>query len=158
MMAWLTHKLLAIGQSRAPDFVVGDGPKPYLRRWWLIPRNPLVNVYLHQFLRSDDDRALHDHPWANCSILLAGSYVEHRILAGGIHTRTRRVAGDWTVRPSGAIAHRIEIEDGPCWTLFITGPVYRRWGFHCPDRGWVYWKIFTAQRDGKPGEIGRGCE
>lgn len=42
------------------------------------------------------------------------------------------------------------------WTLFVTGPVMRQWGFHCPDKGWRHWKEFTAE--GKPGEIGPGCD
>jgi hypothetical protein len=50
---------------------------PALRRHLLIPRNPIFNVYLHHFLRSDDDRALHDHPWINLSLLLDGCYLEH---------------------------------------------------------------------------------
>lgn len=43
-----------------------------------------------------------------------------------------------------------------CWTLFITGPRCRHWGFHCPERGWVHWKLFTAADD--PGDIGKGCD
>lgn len=48
---------------RAPDFLVGGKENPYMKRWWLIPRNKWFNIYLHQFMRDDDDRALHDHPW-----------------------------------------------------------------------------------------------
>lgn len=124
-----------------------------MRRWWVIPRNRLFNVYLHHFLRSDDDRALHDHPWWNLSILLSGRYVEHTISAGGINVRTERREGETKFRPAAA-AHRIELIDGPCWTLFVTGPMIRSWGFHCP-RGWVHWKEFTKPEN--PGEIGRGC-
>ena len=40
------------------DLVVGGDADPYLRRWWLIPRNRIFNVYLHHFMRSDDDRVL----------------------------------------------------------------------------------------------------
>jgi hypothetical protein len=33
-------------------------------------------------------------------------------------------------------AHRIELPVGsPTWTLFLTGPVVRKWGFHCIN-GW----------------------
>lgn len=149
------HRLIAYGKNRKPDFVIGGAERPYLLRWWLIPRNPVFNAYLHLFLRDDDDRALHDHPWANASILLDGEYTEHQIDAGGIHTRTVRRAGDWHIRPSGKIAHRVELHNGPCWTLFLTGPVYRRWGFHCPERGWVHWKDFVAADD--IGAVGRGC-
>lgn len=128
----------------------------YLLRWWLIPRNRWFNVYVHLFLRSDDDRALHDHPWPSMSILLRNAYTEHTIAAGGIHRREVLAAGQVRLRPSGSFAHRVELHDGPCWTLFITGPRYRAWGFHCPDRGWVPWEKFCAIDD--RGNIGKGCD
>lgn len=143
---------------RSPDVVIGEPERPYLRRWWVIPRNRFFNVYLHQFLRSDDDRALHDHPWVNCSVLLLGSYTEHTIQAGGIHKAEVLKAGLVRIRWSGAFAHRIELHDGPCWTLFITGPRYRAWGFHCPEQGWVHWEDFTAQAGDGTLTTGRGCD
>lgn len=149
MAAWFER----IEHQRPPDFIIGGREAPYMLRWWLIPRNPVFNVYLHKFLRSDDDRALHDHPWVNMSYLLKGEYVEHMILAGGVCSAKRYTAGCVKFRRART-AHRIEI-DQPCWSLFITGPVVREWGFHCP-RGWRSWKIFTSERD--KGVIGRGCE
>lgn len=153
MMRFL-DRLASRTLKRAPDVVIGGQDRPYLLRWWVIPRNRLFNVYLHVFMRSDDDRALHDHPWWNVSMLLAGRYVEHRINAGGIHTRTERCEGDVVAR-GASTAHRIELVDGPCLTLFITGPRFREWGFHCM-RGWVPWQKFTDPSD--PGAIGAGCE
>lgn len=152
----ISMRLVHWALARKPDMIIGGEDDPYLVRWFLIPRNRFFNAYVHLFLRSDDDRALHDHPWANCSIILGGEYTEHRILAGGIGTRTLRRAGDWHVRVSGRIAHRVELTFGPCWTLFLTGPRYREWGFHCPQQGWVWWKDFVAEED--TGAIGRGCE
>ena len=69
----------------------------YLRRWFLLLHNRWLNVYLHQFCRSDYDRALHDHPWWNCLILLSGGY--HEVTPTGIRRRRRfrpypRRAGD----------------------------------------------------------------
>lgn len=60
--AFIRRRLLAIAKRRPPDVVIGGDASPYMRRWWVIPRNRRFNVYLHHFLRSDDDRALHDHP------------------------------------------------------------------------------------------------
>lgn len=155
-MIRLAEWIAARASRRPPDKIIGGLKRPYMRRWFAIPRNPLFNVYVHQFLRSDDDRALHDHPWANVSVLLRGSYTEHTIDAGGIHRRAVYHAGDVRIRWSGRFTHRIELHDGPCWTLFITGPRYRQWGFHCPERGWVHWKLFSATDD--PGAIGKGCD
>lgn len=152
-MSW-PDRLIDAAQRRPPDYVIGGAERPYMLRWWVIPRNRFFNVYLHCFLRSDDDRALHDHPWTNCSIVLRGAYAEHTIAQGGVHRVAYRKAGDWHFRWTGRMAHRIEIE-APCWTLFLTGPRYREWFFHCTERGLVHWKAFTAADN--PGAIGRGC-
>lgn len=159
--------------KRKPDFVIGDPDEPYLRRWWLIPRNRFFNIYLHEILRSDDDRALHDHPWWNVSIILKGGYVEH--VPGGRHSRTR---GDIVFRRAKT-AHRLELGvrlhvtdqpeadgvryefgDVPCWSLFITGPRVRQWGFHCAS-GWKHWREFCGVPEGeesKGDERGPGCD
>ena len=142
-----------LAESRHPDFIIGGAETPYVLRWWVIPRNRFFNIYLHKFLRSDDDRALHDHPWINLSILLEGSYIEHSIQQGGVQHAVHRHAGQFKFRGPRS-AHRIEI-DKPCWTLFITGPVVRNWGFHCP-KGWRPWQQFVDKRDA--GSIGRGCD
>lgn len=150
LQAWADDRM-----RRAPDFVIGTAASPYLLRWWAIPRNRWFNIYLHEITRSDDDRALHDHPWVNASILLQGGYIEHRILSGGVEQRIERRAGDAVARMPGA-AHRLEVIPGErAITLFVTGPRVRQWGFHCPKAGWVHWKLFTAP--GAVGQIGRGC-
>lgn len=153
MVLWLRNRMLMRAAAYDPDFCIGDRSQPYLKRWFVIPRNRFFNIYLHQFLRSDDDRALHDHPWINLSILLANCYVEHTIDAGGCNKRRVYMAGDLKVRRARS-AHRIELVNGAAWTLFVTGPNLRDWGFHCPN-GWKHWREFT-KRD-SPGEIGPGC-
>lgn len=179
---------------RPPDFVVGatDPAGPYLQRWFITPWRRwgepdarrwwqrafaplwrrLPNLYLHKFLRDDDDRALHDHPSFGVSLILLGHYIEHTIAAGGIHQRREYHAGTLRFMPTRH-AHRIELPRSrapnletlvpkwnenptPCWTLFMFGPRVREWGFHCPHRGWVPWADFTAE--GRPGEIGPGCD
>lgn len=150
---WLLRRAFAVMKRRPPDIIIGE--PDYMRRWYLIPRNPILNVYLHDIARSDDDRALHDHPWPNMTILLVGMYVEHTIRAGGIHDRTIRRAGDIVLRAPRS-AHRLELlrESKPV-SLFITGPRLRQWGFHCPEAGWRHWRDFTAGDRGTT--IGRGC-
>ena len=162
LAAALFARLSTTVAVRAPDFVVGATSPggAYLRRWYVIPRNRWFNVHLHQFLRDDDDRALHDHPWWSASLMLDGAYIEHTIAPGGIHRREMIEAGTLRVR-SAAHAHRIELlarrgDRKPCWTLFITGPVVRRWGFHCPQQGWIDFVRFT--RPGNTGETGAGCD
>ena len=144
MQAWARSRM-----QRSPDFVIGGEDAPYLRRWWIVPRNETQNVYLHEILRDDDDRALHDHPWENVSYLLIGRYLE--ITPEGEFLREagsliRRQAGD---------AHRLQLIDGErCVSLFFTGVKTREWGFHCP-KGWVHWRDFTAGPNGEL--VGAGC-
>lgn len=161
------HLLMKHGYNRPPDFIIGGTSSPYLLRWYLTPwsrydrRNPplwaqitkrlLPNIYLHHFLRSDDDRALHDHPWFNASILLKGGYYEHTRKG----ERILRTAGSLIFR-SPWTAHRVELFRVPyerdaalwfeldCWTLFMTSPRVREWGFLCP-KGWLNWQKFGDQ-------------
>lgn len=146
---------------RTPDITLNrqDGT-PYLLRWHVIPRNKRFNIYLHKFLGSDDDRALHDHPWWFVSILLKGRYWEHR--ADG--SRNLRKAPSIAFRRA-TTAHRVELEHGlvkiwesklpqggkavglahqdkPATTLILTGRVVREWGFLCPS-GWKNWRKFV---------------
>jgi len=155
----LLTKFAARIKQRAPDFIIGGEDDPYLLRWFVLPRNPVFNLYLHEFRRSDDDRALHDHPYLfNCSVIVEGWYFEH---AGG-RIRLRR-PGEVKFR-WGRSPHRVELLPGvspskngfvPCTTFFFTGPRVRQWGFYCPQ-GWVHWKKFTASHD--KGAIGKGCD
>jgi hypothetical protein len=133
-----------------PDFFLGSPDDQQLQRWFIVPRNEVSNCYLHRFLRSDDDRALHDHPWDNRSWVLSGEYLEH--CDDG--TARYRAKGD-IIERSAAQAHRIELVNGPAVTLFFTGPLIREWGFHCPQ-GWRHWKDFVSEQDGS-NSIGRGC-
>lgn len=151
----LSHIVSRTVRSRSPDFVVGTQEDPYLYRWWFIPRNKWFNIYIHEFKRSDDDFALHDHPWMNLSILVEGRYIEHTIAAGGIHHKVERKAGEVKLRRATA-AHRIELIEGErVRTVFITGPATRTWGFHCP-KGFKPWKEFVEQREGG-NQLGAGC-
>lgn len=141
MKLWAANVML-----RAPDFVIGDD---YLRRWFIIPRNPWVNVYLHDIRKSDDDRAFHDHPWDNTSFIIAGGYIEHTP-----EGRFERWEGDFITRSADTL-HRLEIiEGGRAVSLFVTGPKIRDWGFEC-SQGWIHWKDFTSEEDSS--KTGRGC-
>lgn len=155
-----------IRNSRPPDFVVKprEDESPYLNRWYVIPRNRFFNIYLHEFLRSDEDRALHDHPWFNLSVVLSGAYFEETIRKGGVHRWVLRRPGlfrrgikfrsPWSAHRVELIAYTKAIE-APAYTLFITGPRLRRWGFHCP-KGWRDWESFVSKtEDGNA--IGPGC-
>lgn len=139
--------------ARKPDFIIGKPDNPYLLRWYLIPRNKVFNIYLHKFLKSDDDRALHDHPWIfNLSLIIKGKYLEYK--PGGIVKNRHRFIPYLRI---GEAPHRVVlINNQPVWTVFITGLVVREWGFYCPS-GWKHWKEFTKKTD-NGNETGKGCE
>lgn len=120
----------------------------YLYRWHILPKNPIFNIYLHKFGRSDDDRALHDHPWYSVSFLLAGEMVEHSFKG------VRHVPRFLPIFRTAKFAHRLELVKGPVWTIFITGPRLRSWGFYCSS-GWRYWKDFAVETSSG---TERGCE
>lgn len=127
---------------------IGTG---YLLRWHLIPRNRFFNIYLHKFIGDDDDRALHDHPWWSFSVRLKGQIIEHEkhgwMIKSARAKRFRFRKADY--------AHRLSLHKSgkPCWTIFITGPRKREWGFHCP-KGWQHWSTMTTAK----GETIGGCE
>jgi len=154
-------RLIARVTRRPPDFVIGGAERPYMLRWHLL-KTRWLSVYLHQILRSDDDRALHDHRADNVSILLRGCYDEvmpcplhPEALHLGHFLTLRRHAGDIVRRRAEAL-HRLELVDAaPCWTLWIKGRERRDWGFAC-RQGWVPWQVFTAADDS--GQVGRGCD
>jgi hypothetical protein len=160
---------------RKPDLEIGGSENPYLRRWYIIPRNRLCNIYLHQFLRDDDDRALHDHPWPNCSLLLSGRYMEMQFEKPPLHGEPLPALQVKYRRPWRLVfrraktAHRVvlfrEAPDGkaagaaprpiPSWSLFFTGANLRSWGFWCPAGRWIHWRSFTAGPKGET--VGAGC-
>ncbi len=143
----------AVMASRPPDFVIGPPDDPYMLRWWWIPRNRFFNIYIHRILHNDDDRALHDHPWASLSYMVEGELIEHyKVYLGGARVRSVK-AGQWVYR-SPRFTHRLVLFGESAITIFMTGPRVREWGFHCP-KGWIRWQDFVASDNA--GAVGRGC-
>jgi hypothetical protein len=148
------EKIINWKRVTTPDFIVGAKDNPYLLRWHLIPRNPFLNIYLHCFKTSDQNREMHCHSWPSLSIILDGIYSDLTERGHTIHKK-----GDWIFRLNGNVPHRIELIDGFAWTLFFTGPRYREWGFWCRDgkggKRFVPWQEYTDRRDS--GLPGAGC-
>lgn len=150
-----------------PNLVLTNPKGVYLRRWFLTPWSAddhprkawrLPNIYLHNMQQSDDDRALHDHPWDNLSIVLRGGYIEHvfeRTPIDGVELpriiQKRRRAGAIVFRraelahrlelhtdechPRDRMLHRFGLKTRPCWTIFITWRKRREWGFWAERTG-----------------------
>lgn len=151
---------------RPPDRIIGPTDDPYMYRWYVWPRNRFFNLYLHKFLCSDDDRALHDHPWWFVSIILRGAYSEvidnDRVIRRSSPSiafrraeHRHRVVLDKELILASEYPFRLENRFLPVWTLVFTGARVREWGFWCP-KGFVHWKDFTSGPKGET--IGKGCE
>ena len=117
--------------ERKPDFIIPHDKKiPHMRRWHIIPRNKIFNIYLHYFTKRDPDHTLHDHPWFSMSFILFSKYTELTIKYGGVFKYTDHKIGEINFM-SPWHTHRIcNVHGETCRTLFITGPVFRTWGFH----------------------------
>jgi hypothetical protein len=120
----------------------------HLYRWTLF-RCRWFQVVLHNF-RSDDPPDLHDHAWWNVSIVLRGvlkettyKHVPWAVLPA-YYSRYLR-AGSVRIR-SAAELHRLSVVRGPVWTLFITGPERRQWGYDT-DAGWIPWQRYPEKHN-----------
>lgn len=131
------------------DAIGPDGSTIYMRRWfaWC----PWFGIRVHHILRSDHDKALHDHPWDFTSILLTGGYSE--VVPVGPSTRPRPVSPDgkhmridwprWSiVRHKAEDFHRLVLEK-PVWTLVFTGPKRQSWSFLTP-KGRIPWRQYLG--------------
>lgn len=133
-----------------PHFIVyNDNGAPSMQRWHII-RTPWLRLYLHKHV-GDDRTVLHDHSWHSLSLCLKGSYWE--VFRRGLMQKRKR----WSLvyrRPE--TPHRIVLTIGadglpkPAWTLFLTGPKVREWGFHFRS-GWLPWH--QAVEPDNPGKM-----
>lgn len=122
------------------------------------------SLKLHTFLRGDEDRELHDHPWGFWTLVLAGEYWEEVPESAGDREKVmrgpdapflpiRNERGNVTIhRPTGSLGyrppewkHRVTIQN-PCVTLVLTRGRVREWGFWTA-KGWVEWFKFTSSRE-----------
>lgn len=92
---------------------------PYFKRWLLDLR--LFSIRLHHWVGSDDQRALHDHPWSFVTIILKGSYID-RTEDGDEHMTPGKIR----FRPA-LHSHTVIATD--CWSIIFTGPKTRKHGF-----------------------------
>jgi len=131
-----------------------DGSKPYLIRYHVmntraIENNAFLNKWfwwasfrltVHNTLRSDEDSALHDHPWVWASWILSGGYIERTLEGdfvrnpGHLRFRSHRAFHSLILDP----AH---IEQKEVWSIFFMGPHRHQWGF-LVDGKKIKWDIY----------------
>ncbi len=134
-----------IAKSKATPYLNIDG---YMNRDWLFNPYPTYaekqarkeagmpelgyngpSGRIHHILRHDFDRHHHDHPWPARTIILAGWYVEDRLMPDGSVKSFRREAGDTATIGYGEYHTITEVSPGGVWTLFITEEYQGTWGF-----------------------------
>lgn len=118
---------------------IDDGNVPYLERYYLFTVFGW-RFYLHQFVGSDPDRGLHDHPWSKAySVILSGWYWEE--------TRSGARKVEWLNSLTGDTFHRVvlpidwgsdDLLDRPCWTLFM----HKAYSV----KPWGFWRLIDADK------------
>lgn len=123
----------------------------YLQKYRIWPRHrsntPKYNLYLHRFLRPDEDLELHNHPWRWCvSFILSGGYTEERLLPNGQREcRVLKPGMINVIKPH--TFHRVaKLSDKEAWTLFATSSKSRSWGFLRADLDFVNWRDFLRMK------------
>ena len=114
---------------------IGLDECPYMRRW--VMDFGSFAIRLHRWQASDDVRAYHDHAWWFLTCVLWGSYEDvspdgsDLLTVGSV--RFRRASHK----------HTVKILRPGTWTLLLTGPTERRWGFWVKGRLWKRDRYFA---------------
>lgn len=101
-------------------------------------------VFIHHLLRSDEDRAFHDHPWDFTTFLLTGRYIEHTPHGDTYY------AAPAVLQRKAEHKHWLELPDGPMWTMLLVGHRRREWGFWASDMPWTHWQQFDPTAGTRP--------
>jgi hypothetical protein len=100
---------------------MGEKACPYMFRWVLVFFG--FSIRLHKWLRSDDKRFFHDHPWNFLVIVLRGGYAD-------VCPEGRDILRVGSVRFRSALhRHYVDVPQGGALTLLLCCPAYRNWGF-----------------------------
>ncbi len=113
-------------QIRWAERMGPDPNDPYLIRWTFIFLN--YSIRIHRWIRSDDDRFFHDHPWNFFSFILKGKYV-NVTPNGRFPVRAGQI---W--KSVATARHYLEIPKEGAWTILFCGRPYHKWAFYIGDR------------------------
>jgi hypothetical protein len=129
-----------------PKRVIVGERGPYLERYTLRELQDGSMVYLHHFVRGDEDRELHSHPWSGRSTILVGGYREERRLSdGSVFSYDLKPGMTNTLLPD--TFHRVDLYDETCWTLFEVTARCQSWGFWNRETGcFTPWREYLVAR------------
>ena len=128
----------------------------YMEKFYILPVYGLhPNAGIHRFHSSDDrSLGLHDHPYDFVAVTLFGRGRE--VLRGKDGKDYQRPLRRIRFYPARKL-HAIKLDSASLWTLVITGPRWRLWGFDDGER-WIpyhwaldrhtddFWKKFRLAR------------
>jgi len=118
-----------------------DTDELYLRRYILL-RCPWFEIFVHRIHTPDTDRHLHDHPWSFVSFVLRGWYIE-TVPEPVSGLPLRFIQRTWFNYKRATDRHRITLVSPNLWTLILTGPRRREWGF-VVDGVWVHYREYLG--------------
>jgi hypothetical protein len=124
-----------------PDY---DNPeKLYMTRWVLV-QTRWFSVYVHRFGTADPRPTLHDHPYSFVSFVIRGGYYE-QFGYYGVRTRRgpERLVRRINVKRAEAFHVITKLLRVPTWTLVLTGPRRRGWGYLDPGGKWTRYDQHT---------------
>lgn len=115
---------------------------PYAYRWTL--NLCLFSIRVHQWIRSDDKRFMHDHPWHFVTLVVRGGYTdvshpEGKHPSTAEPNRDRLTIGSIRFRRA-THSHYVEVDKGGAWSVLLCSMPVRDWGF------WVYPKHIRPLR------------
>ena len=125
---WFGKRTILAGKTD-PD---RDPNTIYMERWYLLPPNGSIGLFVHKIYLSDIPFA-HDHPWDWATLILKGGYIEQT--ADG--KKTWYGPGSFRFR-KGEFEHRLELPEGKtCWSLFFHFKPRKMWKFTtCLNPSW----------------------
>lgn len=101
--------------EKLPHTDKGPIERFYLRR------GDKFSILLHHITANDEPEVFHDHPWNGFSIIL-GSYLEETLDT----PLTKKTLFNKIINNK---FHRVELPNGPVWTIFVHGPRLKGWEF-----------------------------
>lgn len=96
------------------------------------------SIRIHWWIRSDDKRHMHNHPWWFRTFVLYGSYIDVSLQDGKIVRDKLSLFSTRFRKPEHL--HYVEIPKKGCLTVLITGRMAHQWRF------WVNGKFLRVNR------------
>lgn len=103
---------------------LGKPECPYAYRW--VFYTPFFSIRLHHFVRSDDKRFYHDHPWWFITFVLKGFYID-------VSDKGDDLLKTFSIRYRKRNHKHFVVVPEEVWTILLTGPVKQKFKFFDKD-------------------------